>query len=113
MSCEDERCGGGRGSVRAAGGGTGSRCLVDGEPSKRLARIGAQVVRDDVLGLDAVLHEVRVAHRLEGDVVDDAQVCEGESKEREQSAGTGTGRPGADGTVQSGAMGVAHSEHRG
>ena len=50
--------------------------LVDGEQRKRGARVGAEVVRDDVLRLDAVLDEEGVAHRLEGDVVDDAQVVD-------------------------------------
>ena len=47
--------------------------LVDREPGEGLARVGAEVVRDHVLGLNPVLDEEGVAHRLEGDVVDHAQ----------------------------------------
>ena len=48
--------------------------LVDREPGEGLARVGAEVVCDHVLGLDAVLYEVRVPHGLEVDVVGHAQV---------------------------------------
>ena len=45
------------------------RCCVTREADERLARISAQVASDDVSSLHSVLHKIRVAARLEGDVV--------------------------------------------
>ena len=77
--------------------------FVVGKPEERRA------LRADLVGTRLELG--RAAHLGLGE--EPVAVCEGEGQEREQPAGTGTGRPGADGAVQSGSMGVAHSEHRG
>ena len=47
--------------------------LVDGEQRERLARVRAEVARDDVLRLDAVLDEEGLAHCFEDHGVLDAQ----------------------------------------
>ena len=52
------------------------------EAGEALARVGAQIARDDVLGLHAVLHKVRVATRLEGDVALHAQVVDAVDRDR-------------------------------
>ena len=45
------------------------RCCVAREADECLARVSAKVARDDVSSLHSVLHKVRVAARLEGDIV--------------------------------------------